>query len=313
MRRIHRALAALERRHAARGLLPRPAAPPLQRRRVARPARRRRSTGGATPSSSSTTRPAARSSSTPPSKPRRSGRSLRRSRRPSACCPRGRGTRTAAGRDRPCGVTSSSTSTPAAFSCAWSASMSVGREADSGARVAGRLALWGRGDRDRRRRARRGDLDPAVAVAERHVDAQLEAERAGVELDRLGLVCDRDARPLRTSRCGWRSCSLCASGVGCRRCDRCCVGKSSPAGRTAACSRPGFGACTEPGTGACAGAPASCGEAVARATRHRPAHGPAAIASRLAKRSNQSGRLITPAAIARPKSPVTCSIGPSIS
>jgi hypothetical protein len=50
----------------------------------------------------------------------------------------------------------------------------------------------GRADRDRRVDAGRRDLDPAVAVAERHVDAPLEAQRLGVELERAILVGDRD-------------------------------------------------------------------------------------------------------------------------
>ena len=71
-------------------------------------------------------------------------------------------------------------------------------------RVADRLARRGRDDRDRRDRPGRSDLDPAIAVAERHVGALLETERADVELDRPLLVGDRDAdgRDLADARCG---------------------------------------------------------------------------------------------------------------
>jgi hypothetical protein len=50
-----------------------------------------------------------------------------------------------------------------------------------------------------------------------------------------------------------------------------------------------------------------------RAGRHPVKRSPTAIASRLAKRLNQSGRLITPACIALPRSPVSVSSVPSSS
>jgi hypothetical protein len=69
----------------------------------------------------------------------------------------------------------------------------VGVEADAGLDVASRVA-GGRGDDGHGGVGPgRGDLHPAIAVAERHVGALLEAERLDIELDGALLVADRDA------------------------------------------------------------------------------------------------------------------------
>jgi hypothetical protein len=66
----------------------------------------------------------------------------------------------------------------------------VGGEADTGLDP-GRVALPRRRQGDAGGSARRVDLDPAVALAERDVGALLEAERL-VELDRSVLIGTRD-------------------------------------------------------------------------------------------------------------------------
>ena len=64
----------------------------------------------------------------------------------------------------------------------------VGLDAD-------RIALARRHERDAGLAAGQPDLDPALAVAERDVDAQLEAECLGVEGQRLVLVGDGNEDP----------------------------------------------------------------------------------------------------------------------
>jgi hypothetical protein len=69
----------------------------------------------------------------------------------------------------------------------------LGREGAMGGVAAGRLTLAARDERDRVRRARRGHLEPAVALAAiGEVGALLEPERAEVELERPVLVGHRD-------------------------------------------------------------------------------------------------------------------------
>src|SRR5207248_8803138 len=55
-----------------------------------------------------------------------------------------------------------------------------------------RRARGRRGEGDGGHLVARRHLDPTVAVAERHVDALLEAERLDVELDRTVLIGHRD-------------------------------------------------------------------------------------------------------------------------
>src|SRR5919197_3592125 len=64
----------------------------------------------------------------------------------------------------------------------------VGLERDAGVLAARGHVRARRADRDRRLGAGRRDLDPTVAVAERHVRALLEAERLGIELQHPVLV-----------------------------------------------------------------------------------------------------------------------------
>ena len=66
------------------------------------------------------------------------------------------------------------------------------------------LARRAAGQRDGGLGALRGDLDPAVAAAERDVGALLEAERVDVELDRAILVGDRDDDGADAAGCGSR-------------------------------------------------------------------------------------------------------------
>src|SRR5439155_26405048 len=63
-------------------------------------------------------------------------------------------------------------------------------QADTGWAIADRIARPRWAERDRGRLVSEADLDPAVALAERHVDALLEAELLDVELDRAVLVGD---------------------------------------------------------------------------------------------------------------------------
>ena len=68
----------------------------------------------------------------------------------------------------------------------------VGLQADAGLAVARRRARGRRGEGDGGHLVARRHLDPTVAVAERHVDALLEAERLDIELDRTVLIGHRD-------------------------------------------------------------------------------------------------------------------------
>src|SRR5205814_5768153 len=64
----------------------------------------------------------------------------------------------------------------------------VGLKADARLAVAGRRTFWRRCQRDRCRLIAKAHLDPAVAVAKRHIDARLEAKLPDVELDGALLV-----------------------------------------------------------------------------------------------------------------------------
>ena len=94
-------------------------------------------------------------------------------------------------------LTSASTSTPASLSARRTASMSPTCQRDARVLTARGDVRAGRAQRDRRVGAGGGDLDPAARVAERRVDAHLEAERVGVEAQRL-------APGRRPGRSRWR-------------------------------------------------------------------------------------------------------------
>ncbi len=88
-------------------------------------------------------------------------------------------------------LTLASTSTPAALSWAWKASMSWVCRLMPVCRPPG-VSRPGRGDCDNGVRAGGCDLNPPVLIAEREVGALLESEWAGVEGDRLIDVRDGD-------------------------------------------------------------------------------------------------------------------------